>query len=54
MIVSALAGSGIKSPSRELVENRLVTPEGFCLNCYATAIPGARMLLVTAKRVICW
>ena len=49
MIVSALAGSGIKSPSRELVENRLVTPEGFRLNRYATAIPGARMLLVTAK-----
>jgi len=49
MIVSALAGSGIKSPSRELVDNRLETAEGFRLNRYATDIPGARMLLITAR-----
>ncbi|BFM15123.1 hypothetical protein R50073_13060 [Maricurvus nonylphenolicus] len=50
MILNVMAGKGIETPSDEVIENRIQVADGFGLSLYASDLPNARFIAMTANR----
>ncbi len=50
MILNVMAGKGIDTPSGDVIESRIKVADGFGLSVYASDLPNARFILMTANR----